>query len=67
MCCVAGGLPERDYRYCGRGCKYDASVDTVMLHVPKTGGATARAALGNCSGVFVEYANHVLGVLSGAE
>ena len=54
--------PARDYRYCGRGCKYDKSIDLVYVHVPKTGGATARAALANCSGVFVEYANHVLGV-----
>ena len=53
---------ERGYRYCGVGCKYPAEVRTVFLHVPKTGGASVRQALANCSArVAVEYANHVLG------
>ena len=60
---AAKAPPARDYRYCGRGCTYAASVDWVVLHVPKTGGLTAREALKNCTGVFVEYANHVLTAL----
>ena len=53
---------ERGYRYCGVGCKYPPEVRTVFLHVPKTGGASVRLSLSNCSeSVAVEYANHVLG------
>jgi len=53
---------ERGYRYCGVGCKYPPEVRTVFLHVPKTGGASVRQALANCSArVAVEYGNHVLG------